>query len=85
MKNSELIHVEGTVDPLRDIEIINMELILADMQTVEKRSQTIGRDVKRGDKDAIKLQSLLEILKENLEEEKLVTISFDFERMQTRP
>jgi GTP-binding protein YchF len=70
-ENSDLIHVEGTVDPLRDIEIINMELILADMQTVEKRIQTIGRDVKRGDKDAIKLQEILERLKKHLEEEKL--------------
>lgn len=70
-ENSDLIHVEGTVDPLRDIEIINMELILADMQTVEKRIQTIGRDVKRGDKDAIKLQGILERLKVHLEEEKL--------------
>lgn len=70
-ENSDLIHVEGTVDPLRDIEIINMELILADMQTVEKRSQTIGRDVKRGDKDAIKLQEILERLKIHLESEKL--------------
>ena len=82
-ENSELIHVEGTIDPLRDIEIINMELILADMQTVDKRSQTIGRDVKRGDKEAIKLQGLLEILKKNLEEEKLAnTISFDEEEMK---
>ncbi len=70
-ENSDLIHVEGTVDPLRDIEIINMELILADMQTVEKRSQTIGRDVKRGDKDAIKLAGLLEVLKKQFNEGKL--------------
>ncbi len=70
-ENADLIHVEGSVDPLRDIEIINMELILADMQTVEKRIQTIGRDVKRGDKDAIKLQEILERLKIHLEEEKL--------------
>ncbi len=70
-ENADLIHVEGTVDPLRDIEIINMELILADMQTVEKRMQTIGRDVKRGDKDAIKLQEILERLKVQLEDEKL--------------
>ncbi|MEI6280955.1 MAG: GTPase, partial [bacterium] len=62
-ENGELIHVEGTVDPLRDIEIINMELILADMQTVDKRSQTIGKDVKRGDKDAIKLQGILDVFK----------------------
>ena len=82
-ENSELIHVEGTIDPLRDIEIINMELIFADMQTVDKRSQTIGRDVKRGDKDAIKLQGLLEVLKKNLEEEKLAnTIVFDQEEQK---
>ncbi len=82
-ENSDLIHVEGTVDPLRDIEIINMELILADMNTVEKRSQTIGRDVKRGDKDAIKLQGILEQLKKAFDEGKLANlISFDEEEMK---
>lgn len=82
-ENADLIHVEGTVDPLRDIQIINMELILADMQTVEKRSQTIGRDVKRGDKDAIKLAGILEGLKKTLEEEKLAnSMSFDEEEMK---
>jgi len=82
-ENSELIHVEGTIDPLRDIEIINMELILADMQTVEKRSQTIGRDVKRGDKDAIKLGGILEVLKKHFDEGKLANlISFDEEEMK---
>ena len=70
-ENSDLIHVEGTVDPLRDIEIINMELVLADMQTVDKRIQTIGKDVKRGDKEAIKFQGLLEQLKNHFSEEKL--------------
>ncbi len=82
-ENADLIHVEGTVDPLRDIEIINMELILADMQTVEKRIQTIGRDVKRGDKDAIKLQGILERLKVHLEEEKLANrLSLDEEEQK---
>ena len=82
-ENSDLIHVEGTIDPLRDIEIINMELILADMQTVEKRSQTIGRDVKRGDKDAIKLQGLLDVLKKQFDEGKLANlISFDEEELR---
>ncbi len=82
-ENSDLIHVEGTVDPLRDIEIINMELILADMQTVEKRTQTIGRDVKRGDKSAIKLQELLERINIVLQSEKLAgTLSFDEEELK---
>jgi GTP-binding protein YchF len=70
-ENADLIHVEGTVDPLRDIQIINMELILADMSTVDKRMQTLGRDVKRGDKDAVKLHEILERLKIHLEAEKL--------------
>jgi ribosome-binding ATPase len=82
-ENADLIHVEGTVDPLRDIQIINMELILADMQTVDKRAQTIGRDVKRGDKDAIKLAGLLEGLKKTLEGEKLAnSMSFDEEEQK---
>ncbi len=75
--NTDLIHVEGTVDPARDIEIINMELILADMQTVEKRLQTVERDVKRNDKDAIKLKELLGKLQVTLEAEKLAnSLSF---------
>jgi GTP-binding protein YchF len=70
-ENADLIHVEGTVDPLRDIEIINMELILADMATVTKRIETNGRDAKRGDKDAILLDGVLQKLKAALESEKL--------------
>lgn len=82
-ENSELIHVEGTIDPLRDIEIINMELILADMQTVDKRSQTIGKDIKRGDKDAIKLQGILDIFKKSFDEGKLAnTLKFDHEELK---
>jgi ribosome-binding ATPase len=82
-ENGDLIHVEGTVDPLRDIEIINMELILADMQTVEKRIQTIGRDVKRGDKEALKLTGILEELKKTLESEKLAnSMQFDEEEVK---
>jgi len=79
-ENADLIHVEGTVDPLRDIQIINMELILADMSTVDKRMQTLGRDVKRGDKDAVKLHEILERLKQHLEAEKLAnTLPLDEE------
>jgi GTP-binding protein YchF len=76
-ENADLIHVEGNVDPLRDVDIINMELILADMATVEKRSQTILRDVKRGAIDAIMLADILEKIKKCLEEEKLAnSLSF---------
>lgn len=50
---TEIAHVYGSVDPLRDISVINLELILADFETVTKRRANIGRDVKRGDKPAI--------------------------------
>jgi GTP-binding protein YchF len=43
-------HVESEVNPLRDIDTINLELALADLQTVEKRIESAGREVKRGDK-----------------------------------
>ena len=45
-------HVSGTIDPVRDIEIINTELILADMETVTKRRERVAKDVKRGEKAA---------------------------------
>lgn len=49
---TEITHVYGSVDPLRDIGVINLELILADMETVTKRRANIIREVKRGDKEA---------------------------------
>ena len=55
----EIIHVAGKIDPLGDVETINLELILADLETVTKRMENIGRDVKRGDKEAIKEHSVL--------------------------
>ena len=48
-----VIHVNNKVDPLDDVETINLELILADLQTVSKRLQNINRDVKRGEKEAV--------------------------------
>ena len=82
-ENGELIHVEGNVDPLRDVQIINMELILADMQTVDKRLQTIERDVKKGDKEAIKLKELLLLLQKTLGDEKLAnSLTFNVEELK---
>ena len=50
--NTNILHVDGEVNPLRDIETINLELILADLETVEKRLQSLERDAKRGAKEA---------------------------------
>lgn len=49
----EIMHVYGDIDPLRDIKVINMELIIADMETVAKRISNIQKEVKRGDKEFI--------------------------------
>jgi len=67
---NDINHVYGDVDPLRDIQVITMELILADMQTVDKRLSNIGRDAKRGDKAAVAEAAVLEKLKVHLESEK---------------
>ncbi len=58
-EDSNIIHVDNKVNPLSDIEVINLELILADTQTVEKRIGNLSRDVKRGDKNAITEEALL--------------------------
>lgn len=52
-KGNEIIHVYGDIDPLRDIEVINLELILADLETVAKRRVNINKDIKKNDKEAI--------------------------------
>jgi GTP-binding protein YchF len=46
-------HVAGSVDPVRDIEVINTELMLADLDSVKKRRERLAKEVKRGDKAAI--------------------------------
>lgn len=64
-------HVSGAVDPMSDIEVINLELILADAETVSRRLQGLERDLKRGDKEAAAEQELLRRLLAHLEEGKL--------------
>ncbi|HAJ26466.1 MAG TPA: redox-regulated ATPase YchF [Syntrophus sp. (in: bacteria)] len=50
--NPDVVHVDGMVDPVRDIEIINTELMLADLETIEKRLSVIEKKTKAGDKSA---------------------------------
>ena len=71
-EDEDVIHVSGEIDPLRDIKVINMELILADMQTLEKRLNNIERDVKKNIKEAIFEDEVLTRVQNALEEEKLV-------------
>ncbi len=69
--STEQTHVYGSIDPLRDIKVINMELILADMETVSNRIEKLIRDVKRGDKDAIQEDALARKILSALEDEKM--------------
>jgi hypothetical protein len=67
-EDMNIIHVNGKIDPLDDKETINMELIMADMQTVEKRLQKVSKEAKSGDKDMIGLKVVLEKIKKLLDE-----------------
>lgn len=59
-KNDNVVHVAGKVDPLSDIEVIQTELALADLGTVERTLQREEKKAKTGDKEALKLAQLLE-------------------------
>ena len=69
-EDKAITHVSGKVSPKDDAETIELELILADIQTVEKRLASNERDTKRGDKEALLLKGLLDKLKTLLESEK---------------
>ena len=62
-----VVHVANKVDPIADIEVIHTELALADMQTVEKAIQRYGRNVRAGEKDAVKLVAILERVEKALD------------------
>lgn len=68
---NEQTHVYGSIDPLRDIKVINMELILADMETVQHRIDKLVRDVKRNDKKAVAENALAQKVLAFLESERL--------------
>ncbi len=70
-EDSNITHVHGKVDPKRDIDVINLELVLADMQTLAKRRESLEKDLKRGDKEAVALTEVLNKLTPVLEEGKL--------------
>ena len=59
-EDPDIVHVNGSIDPVRDIEIVTTELVLADIETTRKRLEKISRDVKRGDKHALLEAHLLE-------------------------
>ncbi|HVY67293.1 MAG TPA: redox-regulated ATPase YchF [Patescibacteria group bacterium] len=59
-ENKDIIHVQGNVDPRRDMDTIALELQLADLQNVDNRLNTVSRQAKSGDRDAIIVKQILE-------------------------
>jgi ribosome-binding ATPase len=81
-EDEDIHHVHGGIDPRNDIEVINLELVMADAETVEKRLNNVEKDAKRGDKEAIAEKEMLAKLLPHLQEGKLAnTFAFtDAER-----
>ena len=69
-EDGDIHHVAGDIDPIRDIETIMTELVLADLESVRKRRERLAKDVKRGDKDAAVEDAVLAKLEPHLNEGK---------------
>ncbi|MCP4293354.1 MAG: redox-regulated ATPase YchF [bacterium] len=67
-EDDEIVHVDGSVDPIRDIEVIEMELIFADQDSVDKRLDTLVRKARSGEKEAKAGLAVLEKIRPQLEE-----------------
>ncbi len=65
--NDDIVHVDGSVDPVRDVEVIDTELLLKDLETVEKRAQSAARSARTGDKAAKYEAEVVDQLKSHLE------------------
>ena len=82
-ENEDIVHVSGKVSPKDDIEIINTELVLADLSTVESLYQKAVKGSKAGQKEGLPLKNLLEKILPVLEEGKsLRTVSFNEEEQK---
>jgi len=71
-ENDDIVHVAGRIDPANDIEVINTELALADLDSVERAHQKAVKAAKTGDKETIKARDLLERVRTQLNEAKPV-------------
>jgi GTP-binding protein YchF len=76
--DGNIIHVDGSVNPIRDKEVIDIELQLKDLETIEKRIASIARNIKSGDKEVLKENEIAQQIKKHLEEGKSVrSMEFD--------
>lgn len=72
-EDNSVIHVANKVDPMQDIGVINLELVLADFETVSKRLANLDRDVKRGVKEAVAEHDILKKVEAVLEKSQMAT------------
>ncbi len=81
--DENVVHVDGSVNPLRDIETINLELIFSDIETMEKRMEKVSKMAKGGDKKSKEELDVMERIKAHLESEKPVrTMDFTEEEAE---
>lgn len=81
-EDKDIIHVHNKIDPLSDIETINLELILSDLQTVNKRIEGLQKDLKAGKKEAVIEDEELREAKKILEEGKLLGPTFKLSNLR---
>jgi len=65
--DENVVHVDGAINPLKDVETINLELIFADIEVLEKREQKLEKLIRSGDEDAKKHKAIIHSLKELME------------------
>ena len=75
-EDPDIIHVHGEINPVDDIQVINLELILADKQSVDKRREKLVRDIKMNNKDALAEDAILKKIQEVLEKGDLAHTAF---------
>ena len=61
--DENVVHVDGAINPLKDVETINLELIFSDLEVLEKRDQKLEKLIRSGDKEAIKQKDIIQTLK----------------------
>ena len=74
-EDNSVIHVANKVDPMQDVGIINLELVLADMEVVSKRIASLGRELKKNDKEAILEDGILKRVEKVLTEGHFATVA----------
>jgi GTP-binding protein YchF len=75
-ENDDIVHVDGSVDPVRDVETVNLELILKDLETVERNIERMAKIAKSGEKEAKAQLALYEEVRDVLSEGKRVRTAF---------